>query len=203
MSGTGITVGSNDSISIGQAVATTSSVTFAAVATGSLTSTGGVIGTGGTFSAAVSGATIAGAMVATNAQADAGTASNLIMTPLQVKRQVTGKRTTKYESTFVAMANSSLIPFVHGLGVEPDLISYRLKCIAAEGGYSIGDVIDIHPSADGHGINEGFGATISTTNVDIRISVNGPGQYNQKGSGSHVLFTSASWQIQVKAFVVA
>lgn len=203
LAGTGVTIGSSDSISIGQEVDSTSSVIFNTINSAAITSTAGIIATTGTFSSALSGASITGNMVADSFEADSGLLSNLIMTPFQVKRQISGKLARKYVGAYAAMSNSGQNVFAHGLGAEPDIITYRLKCITAEGGYVANDIIDVAPSADPAGADEGFGSVVDATNITLRIAANGPGQYQDKSSGGGGILRSTHWQVQVKAFIIA
>lgn len=203
LGGTGVTIGSFDSISIGQEVDSTSSVTFNTINSAAITSTAGITATTGTFSGALSGASITGNMVADSFEADSGLLSNLIMTPFQVKRQISGKLATKYVGSYATMSNSGQNVFAHGLGVEPDIITYRFKCITSEHGYSVNDIIDVVPSENREGLDEGFGSVVDATNITLRIGVNGPGIYQEKNSGSTGRLTTANWQVQVKAFIIA
>jgi hypothetical protein len=203
LGGTGVTIGSFDSISIGQEVDTTSSVTFNTINSAAITSTAGITGTTGTFSGALSGASITGNMVADSFEADSGLLSNLIMTPFQVKRQISGKLATKYVSSYVGMSNAGQNVFVHGLGAEPDIITYRLKCISAQNGYSVNDIIDVVPSENREGLEEGFGSVVDATNITLRIASNGPGIYQEKNTGATSVLTATKWQVQVRAFIIA
>ena len=203
LGGTGVTIGSFDSISIGQEVDTTSSVIFNTINSAAITSTAGITGTTGTFSGALSGASITGNMVADSFEADSGLLSNLIMTPFQVKRQISGKLATKYVSSYVGMSNAGQNVFVHGLGAEPDIITYRLKCISAQNGYSVNDIIDVVPSENRTGLEEGFGSVVDATNITLRIAANGPGIYQEKNTGATSVLTATNWQVQVRAFIIA
>ena len=207
LGGTGVTIGSSDSISIGQEVDSTSSVTFNTINSAAITSTGGITATTGTFSGALSGASITGDMIADSFEADSGLLNNLIMTPLQVKRQistdVSGKLVKKYVSSYVGISNSGQNVFTHGLGVEPDIITYRLKCITAQNGYSVNDIIDIHPSTDNDGPEQGFGAVVNNAHITIRIASSGPGIYQDKHTGGTSVLKATNWQLQVRAFIIA
>ena len=203
LGGTGVTIGSFDSISIGQEVDSTSSVIFNTINSAAITSTAGITGTTGTFSGALSGASITGNMVADSFEADSGLLSNLIMTPFQVKRQISGKLATKYVGSYAAMSNAGQIVFAHGLGVEPDIITYRFKCITAQNGYSVNDIIDVVPSENRTGLEEGFGSVVDATNITLRIAANGPGIYQEKNTGATSVLTATNWQVQVRAFIIA
>jgi len=111
--------------------------------------------------------------------------------------------TAKYVSAYTAMADGGQIVFAHGLGAEPDIITYRFKCIIEIGDYSVNDIIDMVPQAHTAGANKGTGSVVNATNIILRISSNGPGAYSFKNSGGLFIMHSLYWKVQVKAFVIS
>lgn len=105
-------------------------------------------------------------------------------------------------STAQTITNSTTVPIAHGLGVQPTIVNYYIKCITAEFGFSVGDIVQVSPNTMDGGTARGFGAKVDTTNVNIIFS---------NGQGNPVLWvirpdftnnslTDANWQFYVNAY---
>lgn len=91
----------------------------------------------------------------------------------------------------LTIASGGQLIVAHGLGRMPTKVSARLVCLAAEYGYSIGDVLVISP-------NSGMAIVIDAANVTIRYNTNAScfSGYN-KATGAAVSFTNANWSLSL------
>ena len=105
----------------------------------------------------------------------------------------------KYVSDDLVMTNGGQIVVNHGLGVEPMHISLYMRCVAAEMGYAVGDVIRIAGDASIDGVNEGIGVLVNNEQIVLRVGENGPQQITRKDNGSGAILTAAKWRLIVKA----
>jgi len=222
--GTGVTI-TGSTLAIGQAVGTSSAVSFGNIAGSAIS------GTSGTFTGALSGATISGGMKASQSEATTGTNNTKIMTPLRVKNAIDGVgstgtvtspsngpvgglgslstagKATRFISGDITTTTGTSYQFNHNLGDIPDVIKYYwiLNSGATDGDYTAGDIIDFSP-----GVVYGVGAapdaampvTVSTTSVTVRIGNSGPGRIHLKNSGgvgSNILLNVAKWKLRVVA----
>ena len=147
-----------------------------------------------------SGITITG--VASQAEAEAGTATDKVMTPLRVDQHLDARADTpdftSAAQTFVAATSTAL---AHGLGAEPSRTQVIYECITADRNYSIGDRVEFGGS-DIHVANSNtFGHIIrkDATNVTIAYASNGLALPNASTGVSQTL-TAASWEIYVEAW---
>ena len=105
----------------------------------------------------------------------------------------------KYVSEDLIMANSAQITINHGLGVEPTHISLYMRCVVAELGYAVGDVIRIAGDSDQNVSNEAIGMTVNSTQIIVRIGENGPQMITRKDTGAATAATASRWFLIVKA----
>lgn len=209
IAGTGVNILNGNQISIGQNVSTSSSVAF-----GSITSTG-----------SITGASIAGNMIATSAQATAGTATNVAMTPQRVQESVTKSWNdhvmliTWEFATSTGLSNSTFYDLLYdadgdgendfGSNQYPDFVELELVCRSSEHGWSIGDVIKVAPTADPALGNNGI--TVKKNHLtsqpatgrsrqcmQIRVGEDGPGQYGSATSGAGNVLTASNWYMRVR-----
>ena len=104
---------------------------------------------------------------------------------------------TVSKSGLLAMpgANSST-SWAHGLSSKPDEVSVWMECIAAEGGYSVGDRVDISTAED-YGDKYVFGVSFDATNVTVSRKGN-PRMVTKDGSANFVPTTSG-WNLYIIA----
>lgn len=219
--GTGVTI-SNNQISIGQDVGTSSAVTFGNIS-------GNVIYS--TILTSTNGANIGGSLVgdviATQAEAEAGVANDQVMTPLRVKNAIdniassgvhttpsdgsgqssviTGGTANRFRSSEFDVDNQSgVLTFIsHNLGGYPDIVNVflELKVGQSDGGYSAGDQIKIDTSP-GAAMHTGMGYAIylpSNSLIAVRLGTSGPGFYNHKSSNAFFVIDKTKWTMIVKA----
>jgi hypothetical protein len=184
-SGTGVTISAGGDISIGQAVATSSNVSFA-----DITATG-----------SISGNTAEGDWVASQAEAEAGTNNTHVMTPLRTKQAIESiapeSVITFYESGFSVstLVNAGGYTYTHGLGGIPDNVTLELKCVTTDGGYVTDDIIEIAS----WGSSPGMSVLKTSTQIIIRNGSGGPGGYPNKINGNGFNINSTRWVLNVKA----
>lgn len=133
--------------------------------------------------------------VASQAEAEAGTAADKIMTPLRTKQSAAlfkGPDYTSSESTFAA---NTTFRFAHGLGSVPSYIQARLRCATASNGFSVNDVIYLSTYQD----SSTNGITFYATPTSNEILVITPGTY-AVFNVTYVTLTFANFRLQVLAW---
>jgi len=105
-----------------------------------------------------------------------------------------------YFSGDQTISSGALLPLAHGLGVRPKNIWSELKCVTAEGGYSIGDIIAFpNQIYDGASVM-GFAATVDATNISARLASNTTWRGHNKTTGAAILLTAATnWRLRIFA----
>lgn len=93
------------------------------------------------------------------------------------------------------------IVYAHGLGVVPFLTIITLKCLTAEHGYSIGDVIIVNNASNDVGsgstsIARGLSIIPDATNITLRYGAGGTVfGYVNKSTGASVALVNANWEL--------
>lgn len=90
------------------------------------------------------------------------------------------------------------LTLAHGLGATPTLVRLQLKCITAEGDYSIGDIYELGAGATS-GTDKSTAVWCDATNVNIRFSDSAP-NISRKSFGYDFAITAAKWKLIVKAW---
>lgn len=111
-----------------------------------------------------------------------------------------------YVSAGQTITAAGALTLAHGLGVMPTLIQLRLKCLTAEGNYSIGDEVIINPAdqdpAGGGGTsNRGASVVLDATNLNVRYS-NAATTFNilNKTTGAAFGITNGNWNLIARAW---
>ena len=117
----------------------------------------------------IDGDTVSGAMIASQAEAEAGTANNHVMTPLRVKNAIDefAGAAPAYDSGWIS-ATSAL----HGLGTTPFRYEWLAKCTTATNGYDVGDILVLRPNADGDGSRR-RASWVDSTTLTIQVPTMG------------------------------
>ena len=105
----------------------------------------------------------------------------------------------KYVSGDLVMTNGGQIVVNHGLGAEPMHISLHMRCVAADMGYAVGDVIRIAGNSDPSESNESLGVLVNNTQIIVRVGYNGPQLIAHKANGTGGVATTANWRLIIKA----
>jgi len=146
----------------------------------------------------VAGDPTVAAVIASQAEAEAGTDTTKLMTAQRVKQAIDSRR---YFSSLTSIANSATYTFTHGLGSEPLGTTLILQCTSSDLGWAVGDRIVLSPMADPATLSEGTSVLLTSTQVVVGIGSNGPGEYLQKVGGGSGVLTATKWNLQVKAWV--
>lgn len=144
----------------------------------------------------VSGGTIYYGQVVTNAISLGG--SYVTATAAQINDA--GDDGKSYVGATVAFTSASLKTFAHGLGARPNFIQIYLKCVVADAGYSIGDIIYPSPNSS-TSTNDRFNSIYADdTNVYVRLSnLANCFIFGNKATGVMTSLVNASWEIGVSA----
>lgn len=125
-----------------------------------------------------------------------GTSSTQIANMAAVQAELSAQ---KYVSGDLVMTNGGQIVVNHNLGVEPMHISLYMRCVAAEMGYAVGDVIRIAGGSDPNGVNESLGVLVSNTQIIVRVGDSGPQLIANKANGTGGVANAANWRLIIKA----
>lgn len=110
--------------------------------------------------------------------------------------------TTYFESAAQTITAAGTFTVAHGLGKSPVLIVAVLKCVTAEGNYSIGDEVvfsHIIPSESANSMG-GVSFTYDSTNIIARYGSRANTFYiPNKTTGALVNLTNANWNLIVRA----
>lgn len=103
-----------------------------------------------------------------------------------------------FASSPQTVIGSGVVTVGHSLGKLPIWITLDFVNIAAEGGYSVGEVVNVAPSLpDNYG---GHGITVSKTITNVIVIFSSGGVYlNQKTGGAPYLMNPTRWQMIVRA----
>jgi len=106
----------------------------------------------------------------------------------------------KFASAAQTVIGSGVVTVGHTLGKVPSWITLDFVNTQAEGGYSIGDIVNVAPSLpDNYG---GHGITVSKTTTNVIVIFSSGGVYlNQKTGGAPYLMNPTRWQLIVRAAV--
>lgn len=124
-------------------------------------------------------------------------------TNLQVVSPIVGTTpifTKAYESTAQTITSGGTLTLAHGMGISAKIAQVWLKCVSAEGGYSVNDEVLYLGMDDG---NTSIGASIvpDTINLNIRYgSQTKTFKIVDKSDGSTHSITNSSWNCIFKAY---
>ena len=147
-------------------------------------------------------------MQLTQAEAEAGTATDKLMTPERTNDAIQALTTPpvlteEFESSEQTITFGSNLSVSHGLTGIPKFVQVILKCKIAEGGYTIDDEVQGHtyaadsvsPSARDWGMH----SAADTSNIGVVVGDNGI-LLIDPGSGDRFTITENSWRIIVRAW---
>jgi hypothetical protein len=116
-------------------------------------------------------------------------------------RGVGGLITKSYDSGNQTVTASGTLTLAHGLGIKPLVCQYFIKCLTAEGGWSIGDEIGLQGQQPTPGSsNQGHSEQRDATNVVIIFSSNGSFTITNKSTKALFQTTTANWAFIVRAY---
>ena len=107
-----------------------------------------------------------------------------------------------FTSSDQSITSSGLSTLAHSLGAVPRVVKVFLRCLTAEHGYSIGDIIT--PTGDNStsaSDQYGFGSYVDATNVYVRIGSQATAaiKFRIKSTGSAALLVNTNWDLYVEA----
>ena len=106
----------------------------------------------------------------------------------------------RFSSAGQTIVTGQLRTMAHSLGVVPTSVTYRLECLTAEHGYSIGDIIESSSNQSSASLSRWNTAYMDATNVYVRFSsISPPFVAGAKATGTSVALTNAYWQLLVEA----
>ena len=145
--------------------------------------------------------------VASQVEAEAGTATDKLMTPERTKQAIDALSTGLFSEEFTSSAQtitaSGGLTLAHGLSSEPKIFSAYIQCTSAENNYSVGDKIPVaigvsSTSSTTRGV---YITDFDSTNIYLRY-----GQESatfagvNKTAGTFVTFTNSNWRLYVQAY---
>lgn len=125
-----------------------------------------------TSTGAVSSVSVTGDWVATQAEAEAGTNNDQIMTPLRTDQQIAASLgfSNRYVSSDTTIALNGLYTFTHALGTTPTLVQLYLVCIGDDRGWLAGDILPFTNGTENYNANVGPAVAISSTYIKVRLA---------------------------------
>lgn len=138
------------------------------------------------------------AELATQAEVNAGIDASRIVTPATLQGKITAEQFESSEQTITIAGSLTL---AHGLGVKPKKYQAFLKCLTAEGGYSIGDETDVKDyDTNDNGPGHGCQIVPDATNLNIRF---GSFRLNilHKTTGADFVITPSNWSAIFRASI--
>ena len=133
--------------------------------------------------------------IATNAKITTGTDDTVAVSPLGLATNSISKKGKPAAQT-VTDFTSVDYTFAHGLAVEPDSVTVKLRCLSADAGYTAGKALIIAASAIS---NEGMSLEIDSTNVIVRFPNGGFSLANGAGGGTTSLSAASKWELSIVA----
>jgi len=107
-----------------------------------------------------------------------------------------------FTSADTAYANNTAYTFTHGLGVVPKTVQLFARCIADEGGYTAGLVLNLNTGIISAGTPAnplGVQCAFNNATLFVRVATGGLAALNY-GTGAVFTLTPSSWRLFVKAF---
>ncbi|WP_343561759.1 hypothetical protein [Kiloniella sp. b19] len=107
----------------------------------------------------------------------------------------------EFTSSAISYSHGSSVAVDHGFGVMPRLIAYEAECLTAEGGYSVGDRVNLLASNSGTNSALQWGLTSKYNTAQITIRFASSGLTIAHGTtGGRLTLTPANWAIFVRAW---
>jgi hypothetical protein len=139
------------------------------------------------------------AVAASTAQAQAGTSSELVMTPANLFAAL--GFSNYYQSAQQTITNGSTITLTHGLGRRPILYQAVLQCVTTDLNYTAGDEIT-QPWNSTPSSNGGVDLVLdngNTTQIKLLVGSGGINIHN-KTTWANATITNANWKLVVRAW---
>lgn len=148
---------------------------------------------------------IAAAALASQAQAQAGTANDVLMTPLRTAEAISSQVKLFTSSALAVPAAGSSATVAHGLGAAPFTQNAMLQCAVSELGYTVGDKVSVPGVVNRNaGLPVGLQLIIDngdTTNIRYLVGSSGI-ELPNKATGTTSAITLSSWRVIITAWRV-
>jgi hypothetical protein len=107
----------------------------------------------------------------------------------------------KYTSAAQTITAAGSLTLAHGLSAIPTMFEARLKCISAEGNYSVND--EVVQYLGGENSDVGVSVVADATNLNVRFgSAANTFIINNKTTGGGLSIDNSKWQIIFRAWVL-
>jgi hypothetical protein len=109
---------------------------------------------------------------------------------------------TKYhKTTALTITAGGLVASAHGFGVIPNFVTCHIKCLTADGGFSVGDVLLPNLNSTTTGSNNFTSIYYDSTNVYCRFS-NSTSAFitGAKSSGGVSTLTNSRWELYMEVY---
>lgn len=138
---------------------------------------------------------------ATQAQAEAGTATDVYMDPLRTKQAIDalGHKPVKFSG--LTYTNGGLITQAHGLASRPTRMSVWAVCTTADAGFDVGDIVNVVDQWSASGNH--YGATLYADATNVYCQIGNVGlRVHTTGGTIGAIFTPANWTLTLIAEVI-
>jgi hypothetical protein len=113
---------------------------------------------------------------------------------------------TKSVSSDYPVTQGGLISFTHGLGAAPGIVNVFIRCLSAEYGYSVGDVVSLNfANFTATSFTHNTGGTVKINDTDIQIRLGDSDNTSSAifahdwTTGERASLTNANWAVFVEA----
>lgn len=92
--------------------------------------------------------------------------------------------------------------YAHGLGVEPDFVTFEFRCIVAQGGYSAGDVVvaNVHSADQQGGVSTGWAIRKDSTAVYLAFDYNSGASLHQWNDKQNFRLANNYWAFRIRGY---
>jgi hypothetical protein len=109
--------------------------------------------------------------------------------------------TREFTSAEQSITAAGALTIAHGLGARPKLCRLFIRCATAEGGYAIGDEVEVDINAPNSGANQGQAVWLDATNANVRFSTAASTLViAHKTTGGMTAITNANWRLLVRCW---
>ena len=105
----------------------------------------------------------------------------------------------KYVSAELTISSLATVVTQHLLGAEPMHVSCFLRCVRADGGYDVGDLILADYGNDIASDCDGLSVIVNATTITVKCAVGSPFFGVRKDTGREFQANYASWKLIIKA----
>lgn len=147
------------------------------------------------------------AVVASQAEAEAGTDTTKLMTPLRVAQAIAALSSTPstYASSQLSVSVGGTGSVSHGLGATPTHVKAYWVCVSSELGYSTGDYVDatgvISTWTSGTPYAVGVTVAFNSTSISYAFGSTQPIGLLNLSTGASAFGTPANWRLVLKAWM--